>query len=315
MRLRRLGRTGLSVSELTLGTIGLRESGVDPADRAAAVALALASGINAVEVETGDDGAGAPIGEILRRIGGRHQLHVLSRVRSLVRFDLPSPHVHAQQAYPGAHIRTETDGLLRRLGIERLAVQQLHAWCPEWLHEGDWLETLGRLREEGKIAGIGISLFDHDIAAGLEAVSSGAIDAVQVMYNVFDPGAAAELFPLCRQHDVAVIARSPFYYGALSERIASPSPFRPGDWRRPYFYEEHLAETRARVARLAAAFAGPDVSVSSLALRFSLSHPAIATVAAGMLTRRHVEANVNAVAEGPLGLAQLAALQAHKWLC
>lgn len=315
MRSRRLGRTGVSVSECTFGTAALAARPGDREEAAAAFALALDGGIDSVEIAAGDEAAVVTIGDALARSGGRHRVHVLARVTPLRRFDLPSPHVHAQIAYPGAHIRTETEKLIAALGVERLAVQQIHAWCPEWLHEGDWLETMIRLREEGKIAGIGISLFDHDVEAGLEAVASGAIDCIQTMYNLFDQGAAATLLPLCRRHDVGVIARSPIYYGALSGRIAMPEPFAAGDWRRSYFYDAHLAETRARVARLAPAVEPPDRSVSDLALRFSASHPAVTTVALGLRTPAQVQAALDALARGPLTRDQAKALRAHKWLC
>jgi aryl-alcohol dehydrogenase-like predicted oxidoreductase len=315
MRLRRLGRTGLALSELTLGTAGLRGTRVDPAESAAAFALALASGINAVELETGDEAAAALIGETVKRTGGVNHIHVLSRIRSLVRFDLPSPHVHAQRAYPGAHIRTETESLLQRLGIERLALLHLHAWCPEWLHEGDWLETLERLRDEGKIGGIGISLWDHDVDAALEVVGSGVIDSVQLLYNIFDPGAAARLLPLCGRQDVGVIARSPLYFGTLSEQINEDKPFAQDDWRNAYFFDQHLQETRLRVRRLAGEPHAPRRSVAETALRFCVSHPVVSTVAIGMLSRRHVEANLRAIQEGPLDRAFLQRLALHKWLC
>lgn len=300
MRFRRLGRTGLSVSEATIGTARLDAPDLDMAETRAAVALALEAGVNAVEASTASAGALAEL------LAGR-QAHVFARVTSRVRFDLPSPHITADQAYPGAHIRAETEAMLETLGVERLAILQLHAWCPEWLHEGDWLETLVRLRYEGKIAGIGVSLFDHDLDAAHEVIASGAIDCVQVMYNVFDQGAADALFPLCARHDLGVIARSPLYYGALAGR-----EFAAGDWRRDYFYDAHGRETAERVERLAAEVESPDRSVADMALRFAVSHPAVSTVAVGMLTPTHVRASLEALARGPLDAGRLAR---HRWLC
>lgn len=276
------------------------------------IALALDRGINAIEIDAGDSDAAGLIGAILKREGAANRVHVLARATSLVRFDLPSPHVLAQQAYPGSHLRAETEALLRTLGVERLALQQLHAWCPEWLDEGDWQETLERLREEGKITGFGISLFDHDVAAGLEAVASGAIDSVQVMLNLFDQGGAAALLPLCRQHDVGVIARAPLYFGALAGRTQE---YAPDDWRSGYFYDEHRRETDERVTRLSGEIDPPDRTVSDMALRFCLSHPAVSTVAVGMRTRTQLEANLAAFANGPLTPEKRASLAKHAWLC
>lgn len=316
MRRRRLGRTGLDISELTIGTATLATRVRNMREASAMVAFALEQGINAVEIDAGDREAASLLGEVLRREGARNHIHVIARASSLVRFDLPSPHVPAQQAYPGWHIRAETEALLAALGVERLALQQLHAFCPEWRGEGDWQETFERLRAEGKIAGFGVSLFDHDVDAGLGIVASGAIDAVEVMYNVFDQGAAAALLPLCQGHDVGVIARSPLYFGALA-----PSPeggmrdFPPEDWRSDYFFDAHRRETEERVQRLAGEVEPPCRSVSDLALRFCLSHPAVSTVAVGMRTREQVEANIEALRHGPLDTGKRAALSDHKWLC
>ncbi|NIJ19021.1 aryl-alcohol dehydrogenase-like predicted oxidoreductase [Sphingomonas naasensis] len=316
IRFRPLGRTGLNLSELAIGTAALRSAARDPGEAGAMLARALALGINTVEIDSSDAETATLLGDILRREGARHRVHVIARAASLVPFDLPSPHVPADQAYPGWHLRAATEALLGRLGVERLALQQLHAWCPEWRGEGDWRQTLETLRAEGKIAGIGVSLFDHDVAAGLEIVASGTIDAVELMYNVFDQGAAAALFPLCQGHGVGVVVRSPLYFGALAARPDGAMPgFSTEDWRTAYFYDAHRRETEARVQRLAPAVVAPDRSVADLALRFALSHPAVSTVAVGMRTCAQLEANAAAIQRGPLDTDRLAALAAHKWLC
>ncbi|KRC80169.1 aldo/keto reductase [Sphingomonas sp. Root241] len=311
MRFRRLGRTGLDLSELTLGTSALAAAArSDIAEARAMVALALDRGINAIELDAGDNVAAALLGEMLRRENARDRVHILVRATSLVHFDLPSPHVPAQDAYPGRHLRAETEALLATLGVERLALQQLHAWCPEWQHEGDWLETLECLREEGKIAGFGMSLFDHDVAAGFEIVASERIASVQAMYNVFDPGPSRALLPLCEKHDVGVIARAPLYYGALGGMLDFP----PDDWRRAYFFDEHRHETADRVTRLTTV-TSPDQSVADTALRFCLSHPVVSTVAVGMRNREQLEANLRAVLAGPLDTDTRISLAEHAWLC
>lgn len=311
---RRLGRTGLDISACTLGAAALAASGTDRREAGAMIAQALERGVNAVELDGGHGRAADLLGEVLARQGARSSAHVFARVTSRVRFDLPSPHIPAQQAYPGRHIRTETEALLRTLGVERLGLQQLHAWCPEWLEEGDWLETLERLREEGKIAGYGISLWDHDLDAAATILARGAADSVQLMYNLFDQGAAAALLPFCQKHDVGVIARSPLYFGALGWG-EDGHRFAPHDWRDGYFYDAHRRETLTRVRQLACDVASFGQPLSAIALRFALSHPAVTTVAVGMRTRAQLEANLAAVERGPLSADEVKALAAHAWLC
>lgn len=313
MPLRHLGPHGPAVSACTIGTAPLAAHGVDRREAGAMLALALERGVNAVELDAGHGRVADLLGETIARAGARQRIEVLARVTPRVRFDLPSPHIPAQQAYPGRHIRAETEALLRTLGVERLGVQQLHAWCPEWLHEGDWLETLERLREEGKIAGYGISLWDHDVEAGLEAAAGGAIGSVQLMYNLFDPHGAVALLPLCQRAGIGVIARAPLYFGMLTpDRVRS---FPPHDWRAAYFFDAHHRETVERVQRLARAVDPAAGSIAAAALRFCLSHPAVTTTAIGMRTRAQLQANLDAIARGPLAPDALRAFAGHAWLC
>lgn len=311
--LRPLGRTGLTVSACTLGTSPLASPALDRREAGRTIARAIECGINGIEIDAGHGRVIDLLGEAVAREGARHDVHILVRATSLVRFDLPSPHVPAQQAYPGRHLRAQTEALLRALGVDRLGLMQLHAWCPEWLHEGDWLETLRRLREEGKIAGIGISLWDHDIDAASEAVASGAIDTIQLMYNAFDPAAAAALLPLCQHYGAGVIARAPLYFGALAW-TGQPPVFAAHDWRDAYFYPAHRQETHERAQRLARK-AGDGSTARETALRFALSHPAVTTLALGMRTSEQLEANLAALERGPLPAEQLRSLAAHAWLC
>ena len=98
-------------------------------------------------------------------------------------------------------------------------VQQFHVWHDDWLEQGDWLETVEALKQEGKIRCFGVSINDHEPGTALELVRSGRVDTVQVIYNVFDQSPEDELFPLCVEHGVGVLARVPFDEGGLTGRI------------------------------------------------------------------------------------------------
>lgn len=311
MQHRALGRTGLAVSALTLGTGALARA--DRNEAVAVIARALDRGVNSIELDAADERAMALLGEALATHDRRDEVHLLVRARSLVPFALPSPHVPVEQAYPGARLRADVEGVLRALRIERLGVLQLHAWCPEWLDEGDWRTTLQDLRAEGKIAATGISLFDHDIDAAATAVQSAAVDAVQVMLNIFDQAALAALLPECRRQGIGVIARAPLYYGALADGV-DLAALAPQDWRHAYFYPDHAAEVAGRVARLAG-LGGPGTSLAALALRFCLTPPGVSTVAMGLRTRAQLEQALQAVEDGALPQAVLQQLRGHAWLC
>lgn len=318
MRYRRFGRLGITVSELAVGTWGFDErmwKDASETETEAALALALERGVNMIDTAAAYGRAEAWIGRVLKRERRVQDVFIASKVAPLVPIELPSPQIRAQEAFPGWHIRRSTEASLRALGVERLGLQQLHTWSPMWLGEGDWLETLEALRREGKIAGFGVSLFDHDPDSALALVESGLIDSVQVMYNLFDQGAARRLLPACERRDVAVIVRSPLYAGALSADILAGAPFSPGDWRESYFYSDHLAETRVRVAEILTDARNEPQAVAEVALRFCLSAPAVCTVAIGMRRRWNVYANLRASSLGPLEPNRLVRLKRHAWLC
>ena len=314
MRYRPLGRTGVDISVCTLGTSGLCSGAWDAAETRGAWALAIDRGVNALELGAAAGIAGA-VGKLLADEQARDRVHVLARIRSCVPFDLPSPHIPADQAYPGKHIRAQCEALLQALGVERLGLLLLPDWCPEWWHEGDWLQTLSSLKDDGKIAGFGVSLFDHDVEAALEGVACGMVDAVQVMYNILDPQASAALLPLCLRHNVGVIARSPLYYGMLAPRLMRPAGFSIDDWRNEFFFDAHLDETTRRADHLETVAEQSGCSLSDMALHFSLSHSAVSTVAVGISSRAHLVANLAALERGRLSASVLRTLSRHRWLC
>ncbi|VXC85351.1 aldo/keto reductase [Sphingomonas sp. AX6] len=306
MMRRRLGRTGLSVSELSFGTGAMAGAAIDGAALSDAFAAAFSLGIDTVELEAGDRPVVDILAAALKRAPLTTGVQILCRISPLIPLDLPAPHLPIDRVYPGAHIRAQVEDLLARLGIERLALVHLPVWASEWLNEGDWRQTLIALQDEGKIAGFGIALFDHDVDAASDAIMSGLIASVQAMYNVFDRGAERRLLALCAKHDVAMIARSSLYYGALAGQTAWT------DWRNAYFYPQHRAETVARVAAFEQDCEGDP---RAIALRLCLTPAAVCSVAVGMRNRAQVVANVAAAEVGPLDAERFKALAKHRWLC
>lgn len=313
MQLRPLGRTGLDVSALAFNARGLEARAcpdVDLDEAGAALALALDGGVNLVTLPADPQALGAAA-ELLGRSGRAGSVHLVSQIPPLIPHNLPSPHLHARAVFPAAHIRQGVEATLKAFGAERLALAMLPGWQTEWTREGDWLETLRALKAEGKIAGFGVAPFDHDPGAAHDVAEQSLVDAVEVMFNPFDPEAAEALFPVCLEKGIGAIVRSPLYGGAIAAGWGE-SDFPPGDWRAAFFYPEHRDETRERVARLTADTAG---ATAGAAIRFALSPAAVSTVSVGMRARAHVEANLAAARLGPLDAQTLARLAAHKWLC
>jgi aryl-alcohol dehydrogenase-like predicted oxidoreductase len=145
------------------------------------------------------------------------------------------------------------------------------------------------------------------------AVRSGLVDAVQVIYNVFDQNPEDELFPACLEMDVAVIARVPFDEGTLTGTLTRESRWPEGDWRNTYFVPENLIPSVERADALKPVAESAGLSMPEMALRFILSNPAVSTIIPGMRKIRNVESNVAASDAGPLEPEMLEELHAHRW--
>src|SRR5205814_3881318 len=119
-----------------------------------------------------------------------------------------------------------------------------------WAGDEHWQRALDDARRQGLVGGIGISLNRWEPNNGLRALRTGVVDAVQVVYNLFDQNPEDELFPLCRELDIAVIARVPFDEGTLTGTLTLDSHWPAGDWRNSYFGKDNLPASVERAERL-----------------------------------------------------------------
>src|SRR5215471_4223348 len=184
-------------------------------------------------------------------------------------------------SYPPEYVFEYVEKSLRNVGVDALDLMQFHTWEDHWLDDDRIVRAVERLRAGGKVRAVGISMNRWEPTNGIRAVTSGLIDAVQVIYNIFDQNPEDELFPACRAHNVAVIARVPFDEGSLTGTLTRESSWPPGDFRNTYFAPGNLRATLERVDRLR-----PDVpsgmTLPELALRHILSEPTVTTVIPGM---------------------------------
>ncbi|NOT47402.1 MAG: aldo/keto reductase, partial [Acidobacteria bacterium] len=141
----------------------------------------------------------------------------------------------------------------------------------------------------------------------------GKIDSVQVIYNIFDQNPEDDLFPACREMDVAVIARVPFDEGTLTGTLTKDTTFPADDWRHGYFTHENLIPSVDRAEALRSLI--PDgSSMAELALRFILSEPTVSTIIPGMRKIGNVESNIAASDAGPLPADLIKQLRPHRWV-
>jgi aryl-alcohol dehydrogenase-like predicted oxidoreductase len=214
--------------------------------------------------------------------------------------------------FPADHIRRSTETSLKNLGLPSLDLQQFHVWHDAWAADDRWMRAASELKREGLVRGIGISVNRWEPANGIKALQSGVIDSVQVVYNIFDQNPEDELFPLCRELNIAVIARVPFDEGSLTGTMTADMTWPEGDWRNLYFSPDKLPAILLRVDRLRPDVP-PGMTMPELALRFILANRDVATVIPGMRRPRHVEQNLAASDGKPLSDALVARLRRHRW--
>ncbi|MBI2066738.1 MAG: aldo/keto reductase [Deltaproteobacteria bacterium] len=318
MKYRPFGRTGLNISEIGFGTWGIGGTWWGgPQDQGALAALreSLDLGVNFFDTAYvyGDGHSEELIGKVVKEKKVRSQVYLATKVPPK---NWGWPAVEGSDVtkiFPGSWIRQCTERSLKKLHTDYVDLQQLHVWAPNWLRSGDWLETLQKLQQEGKVRWFGISINDHQPDSALELVRSGLIQSVQVIYNIFDQSPEKNLLPLCREYKVGVIVRVPLDEGGLSGKLTPTTQFAEGDWRRNYFRGDRLGETCDRVEKLKEFLGDEEKTISDLALKFTLAHPAVSTVIPGMRHPEHLRSN-SAVSDGkPLSDKRLQALKQHAW--
>jgi aryl-alcohol dehydrogenase-like predicted oxidoreductase len=317
MKTRRLGRTGLQVSEIGYGAWGIGGGmwgAADDARSLEALHRACDLGVNFIDTAL-DYGRGHSeelVGRLVRERQGA--VYVATKIPPRNKVWPAAEGVPVSEVFTPDHIRSRAKMSLEHLGLDHVDLLQLHVWRDEYLDQGDdWKEALLDLKRAGKARFLGISINDHDPASALRAVASGLFDTVQVIYNIFDQSPEAELFPLCQKHDVGVLARVPFDEGGLTGAITPDTRFPPGDWRERYFAGDRKAQVHARAEALRALLGEEARDLPELALRFCLGHEAVSTVIPGMRRRATVEANA-AVSDGRrLSAALRERLRAHAW--
>lgn len=318
MQYRKLGRTGLKVSEIGFGTWSMGGMWGACDDRLATEALneGLDQGINFFDTAYvyGDGHSETLIGNVVRKRKVRDQVVIATKIPPKDYQWPAKAGSDVTKIFPASWIREMTETSLKNLQMDCVDIQQLHVWAPHWLHQGDWLEELQKLKKEGKIRFFGVSINDHQPDSALELVASGLMDSVQVIYNIFDQSPSEKLLPLCQKHNVGVIVRVPFDEGGLTGTLTPSTQFGKKDWRRFYFKGDRLQETCNRVEKLKSFLDSQTPTLPELALKYCLSHPAVSTVIPGMRKIAHVKSCAHVSNTTPLSLETLASLKSHAWL-
>jgi aryl-alcohol dehydrogenase-like predicted oxidoreductase len=315
MKYRRFGRTNWQVSEIGYGMWGMGGwTGSDDEESRRSLDLAVELGCNFFDTAYayGQGKSEKLLGEALKRHAGK-KLYTATKVPPKNLKWPGSAETPVADVFPASYIVEMTERSLANLGVETVDLQQLHVWSDAWAEDDAWRSAAEELKRRKLINAFGISVNRWEPSNVIQALRTGLVDAVQVVYNVFDQNPEDELFPVCRELDIAVIARVPFDEGSLTGTLSKDSRWPRGDFRNVYFTPENLSETLARVERLKEVVPS-EMDLPETTLRFILANADVSTVIPGMRKPRHVERNIAASDGKQLDLKVLAALREHRWV-
>lgn len=314
MKYRKLGRMNFEVSEIGDGLWGMSGwTGSDDKESLTSMQLAVDQGCNFFDTAWayGEGKSDGLLGEIMQRNRGK-RLYAASKIPPANDRWPAVPEYKYHDVFSAAHVFKYADLIRKQLRADSIDVLQFHVWDDSWTNEPDFRSTVEKLKKDGVIRFFGLSINRWEPENGIKAIRTGLVDVVQVIYNIFDQSPEDELFPLCKEMNVGVIARVPFDEGSLGGKMTLKTRFPEGDWRAGYFGPENLPETIRRVEKVKEVLP-PGMSLPEMALRFILSHPVVTTTIPGMRKAEHVRQNIAASDAGPLDKTLLAELKKHRW--
>lgn len=311
MKYRTLGKTGLKVSEIGMGTWQLANDpgcwvGSDLNESLKSLYKFTELGGNFIDTAwaygySKDNPERHPseelIGKFLKESGKRNGLVIATKIVpknwSWPTF-LGTP---ISEVFPTDHIKNCVDDSLRGLEVETIDLVQFHVWQDTWANEEGWKKTIEKITKAGKVKFWGISVNDYQPSNCLKTLDTGLISTIQFIFNIFHQKPTEKLLPYARKNNIGLIARVPLDEGGLSGKITSETKFAEGDFRADYFSPKRLKELVSRTEQIMTVLGSEALTLPELALRYILSWQEISTTIPGTRRVENVEKNV-AISDG-----------------
>jgi aryl-alcohol dehydrogenase-like predicted oxidoreductase len=320
MKFRPFGRHAFNTSEIGFGAwaIGGSWGAQADTDSLAALNCALDLGVNFIDTAAGYGNGRSEklIGQVLHEraaAGKNEKIFVATKTPPAAGNWPPSPYDLADACYPEIYLRENIATRCANLGVERLDLLQLHTWTRAWNRNPTPFKILRALQREGRVGLIGVSTPEQDQNSVIDLMRGGWIDSVQVIYNLFEQEPAAELLDVAKECGVGVIVRVAFDEGVLTGKFTADTKFSDDDFRAKYFTGDRLARAVAHAEKIRPDLDGTGYTMPQAALKFVLSHPAVANVIPGIRTVNQADLNC-AVSDLPaMPAALLEKLHRHNW--
>jgi len=318
MKYRLFGKLGWNISEIGFGAwaIGGDMWGFqDDNESLKALHKAVDLGVNFIDTAQGYGKGHSEevIGKFLKERS--EELFVATKVPPLpTKWPVPEDQ-DAKLIFPKEYLIKQCEESLRRLRKDYIDIYQFHTWATHFNIQDEWFEAMSRLKKDGKIRAIGVSVPDTTPDYVIGALALNKVDCIQIIYNLFEQYPNWNIFPVCKKFNVGVIVRVPFDEGALTGKYSTETKFAQEDVRNFYFRGNNLLETLKHVKEIKKYVdeKHPEMNLPEFALRFCLSNNAVGTVIPGIRNASQAEMN-SSVSDGKLlSESELIELRKFTW--
>lgn len=310
MNYRTLGKTGFKISEISLGTWQVGGKWGDDFSHSTAEEIlntAVDSGMNFIDTADvyGDGESEKAVGRFVKSRSER--IFVATKCGRQL-----NPHIN--EVYKPAVLRKFVENSLKNMGLETLDLIQLHCPPTEVYYRPEIFELFDRLKDEGKILNLGISV--EKVEEALKGIEFENVTSVQIIFNVFRQRPAELFFEQAQKKNVGIIVRVPLASGLLTGKFSKKSTFTAGDHRNFNRNGEMFDkgetfsgidyETGLQAVQELKNLFPQNENLAPIALKWILQHEAVSTIIPGASRSEQVSANIDALSFPELSLQQVA---------